>query len=43
VAFQKVSRLDTEKLRSESGVKYLVESLGDSWEKLAKPGETLRF
>ena len=35
VAFQKVAWLDTEKLRSESGVKYLVESLGDSWGKLA--------
>jgi len=28
VAFQKIARLDPEKLRSESGVKYLVESLG---------------
>jgi len=35
VAFQKVARLDTEKLRGESGVKYLVESLGGSWGKLA--------
>ena len=37
VAFQKVARLDTEKLRGESGVKYLVESLGGSWGKLPPP------
>ena len=28
VAFQKVARLDATKLRSENGVKYLVEALG---------------
>ena len=35
VAFQKIARLDTEKLRSENGVKYLVESLGGSWGRVA--------
>ena len=35
VAFQKVARLDTAKLRSEAGVKYLVEALGGQWGKLA--------
>eukprot|EP00435_Cladocopium_sp_Y103_P022395 s3236_g5.t1 len=34
-AFQKVSRLDPGKLRSEAGVKYLVEALGGQWGKLA--------
>ena len=33
VAFQKVARLDTAKLRSEAGVKYLVEALGGQWGK----------
>ena len=35
VAFQKVARLDATKLRSEAGVKYLVEALGGQWGKLA--------
>ena len=35
VAFQKVARLDATKLRSENGVKYLVEALGGQWGKLA--------
>eukprot|EP00435_Cladocopium_sp_Y103_P033530 s374_g8.t1 len=35
VAFAKVARLDAGKLRSESGVKYLVEALGGQWGRLA--------
>ena len=34
-AFQKVARLKAEKLRTADGVKYLVESLGGQWGKLA--------
>ena len=34
-AFAKVARLDPAKLRSEAGVKYLVEALGGQWGKLA--------
>eukprot|EP00435_Cladocopium_sp_Y103_P007070 s4910_g2.t1 len=34
-AFQKVSRLDGNKLRSPDGVQYLVEALGGSWGRLA--------
>ena len=34
-AFQKVARLQAEKLRTADGVKYLVESLGGQWGKLA--------
>ena len=36
VAFQKVARLDPSKLRSEAGVKYLMESLGGQWGKVAR-------
>ena len=35
IAFQKIARLDAEKLRSEEGVRYLVEALGGQWGKLA--------
>ena len=34
VAFQKVARLDTDKLKSADGVKYLVEALGGQWGRL---------
>ena len=34
VAFQKVSKLDPAKLKSEQGVKYLVEALGGQWGRL---------
>ena len=34
VAFQKVARLSTEKLRKHEGVRYLVEALGSQWGKL---------
>ena len=34
VAFQKVARLSTEKLRTHDGVRYLVEALGGQWGRL---------
>ena len=34
-AFQKVSRISPEKLKSENGVKFLVESLGGAWGRTA--------
>ena len=43
VAFQKVARLDAAKLRSEGGVKYLVEALGGQWGKLASEEKLSMF
>jgi hypothetical protein len=43
VAFQKVARLDGQRLRSEDGVQFLVEALGGQWGKLASEEKLALF